>query len=506
MTIKELRNCCLVTGAAALATSAIAAPVPGSARQFAEAQAGQNGFDGVTPILETVAATGNYVGMCNLYWDNGDFDAVFDDGIWAINNGFLSSSSVADDLYLPDGKCYRLDQISVLMMSDVDMAAEGADIVYTVYADMNGTPGSEVARFSQAELTDPESESYNPGVVVSSFDTGDDWLGYDIIEYTFDLTALGCWLDGGCSYWIGVECFGTESSEKCWVATTASGDATNPNSVQVNQAQFKLPFNGFNDWTPVEVTNNKKSDLALAVGLTPREVISDAGDPVNTVPLTPMTNQVFGAVAADNFVLPPCESYEIDMVETCVWTNCGCGDFVLEIWSNDPETMCPGTLIATFENPKDESLGMTTMTTDTPPLEVEAFKLQFSELDLVLEGGKSYWIVARNTGVANQSDRSYTCYAFDCEKPSDSQIQWMPAKFFSPMLGEEWVDLGSLAGVEPQELAFKITGDVVSIPTPGGVGDDQDETANFSTADMNNDGRVDFSDVGVFLELFRNGN
>jgi len=504
MNIKELRNCCLVTGAAALATSALAAPVPGSARQFADAQAGQGATQFVTPTLDTIAATGNFVGMCNLYWDNGDFDVVFDDGIWVINNGFLSESTAADDIYLPDGKCYRLDQVSFLVMTDADLSEEDSDLVYTVYADSNGAPGAEVASFSRNDLTDPESDNFNPGAGLSAFDTGDDFLGLDIVEYTFNVQALGCWLDGGCSYWIGVEIIGTDPAEKAYVATTASGDATTPNSVQVNQAKFKLPINGFSDWTDVEVTNNKKSDLAMAIGLTPRDVVLDNGEPTTgSVPLTQMTNQVFGAIAADNFVLPPCESYEIDMVETCVWTNCGCGGFVLEVWENDPETMCPGNLIATFVDPKEESLGLTETTTDTPPQTVEAFKLQFSELNLVLEGGKSYWISARNTGVANQSDRSYTCYAFDCNKADDEQITWMPSKFFSPMLGEEWVDLGSLTGSGPQALAFKITGDVVGVPTPGGAGDENIEAP---TADLNTDGRVDFADVGIFLELFRNGN
>lgn len=498
--------CTLVAGLATSAAFAASSPqnfIPNSARGFVAAGgdhiATGSGYGGGT-------VTGTYVGQCNCFWDNGGFNPALDDGIWSIKNGFVSNSQAADDFFLPDCEYYRLDKVAFIVMTNIDSfdviindyeTTYLNDAFLELYADCNGKPGELITSWSAQGILFPEEGEPQVGDVTAT-SLNQQWLGFDLYEVVWDLEDFGCWLEGGRAYWFSSYVLGGDHTDIAYIATAGAGDATTPNQTKLNQAHFIFEDNGFSTWTPVDVTNNKKSDLAMAVCLTECDVICDNGKATDIGGLTPQTNQVFGTIAADNFVLPPCKSYEIDMVQACVWTNCGCGNFVLEIWENDPETMCPGNLIASFGDPKEIPLGMTAMTTDTPPLVVEAFGLQFSELNLVLEGGKSYWISARNTGVVNASDRSYMCYAFDCDE--DCQIKWMPAKIRHNS-AYPWIDLAEDAGLtnypDGVELSFQICGEVVDDSPPAGVVE-----VEVIKTDINDDSVVDLSDLLEFVNIW----
>lgn len=476
--MRKIAICTAMLAAAGMATTAFGASpkatngaqalkVNNSVTVDARTAARERGFN-VTDLQGGAPIPGGVVGSCECFWDNGAFEVDGGNGQGsAVDAAF--DGLAADDFFLPECSVYRLDTICAEMLV-TDPMDGGLSFGLAIYEDCNGAPSGEPIYVFGYDVENGEAGT-QAGVSVT--DSGTDWFGYDLLEVCFEIGD--CNLRGGCIYWVAPFGIGngTGMDEYYFATSTLIGEA-----VQLNQGHFTDPwsFDPVTEWTPIEVTNVKKRDFAFAVCVTECDLLHDNGqaDLSRSLHKNVSVNLPHYR-AADNFAVPPCEEYEICMVEVCILTSCECATVAVEIYATDPVTMLPtGAPVATLTDPKTFELGFST--TDNTGITVNAKRLQFGadlEAGVILQGGQTYWVSIVEGGTLSGTDRLYYCYAYKCTKPEECQIHITEAAYYKPVLGEwlpysQFVDNGALAN----ELAFAVFGEPVdgqppvNVPTP----------------------------------------
>ncbi len=431
------------------------------------------------------------VGTCQCFWDNGEWDG---DGQASVIGGVIidGGAQVADDFYLPNGKYYRLDSVNALMLTNDDTP----EAVLEIYSDCNGKPDRLIESF--------ELSSWQDTGLSGRDETA-------LIEMQFD-TSEGCWLEGGQMYWVSVYGVGRDGWEVYYFAT--AGEDT----VQGVEAQFLLPKEGYVDWTPIKETNVGKSDVAFSVCVTECDIVADNGEFDPTYDLPVEINQArVNYRAADNFSLPPCTTWHVDMVQVCVLTNCDLATLKLDIYETDPVTCMPYlTPIASYSGAdKAIPLGISLNSVEVVPMTVDAFLVQFQNLELDLPGGQTYWVGVGAEGTGSLRDRSFVCFSFDCNKDSSCQVKISPAKFLKPSTGA-WESFNSFLNEEKdRELVFTVCarpergwfrdGDPmrdIGRAIAGAPDEDVMESKDEITADVNGDGVINDTDFFAFTQAF----
>jgi hypothetical protein len=123
--------------------------------------------------------------------------------------------------------------------------------------------------------------------------------------------------------------------------------------------------------------------------------------------------------SADDFVLAGCQDYRICYVEACVLTNCQTFQGVFELYDNDcnkPSYALNGQPInnTQFVATKVVPLGPAyTSTIDGRTL--QAYRLEFHNVDFYLSGGSQYWISVGVRSTFSLNERAYFCYNQYCD-------------------------------------------------------------------------------------------
>ncbi len=401
------------------------------------------------------------VGSCLCDWDNGAHDAL--SGQLSVETpGGESVGAAADDFFLLPGKLHAIEAIHALLLTN----DPEPDAVLHLYRDCNGSPGDLVGIYP----------------ATGALDTGINNAAFDLYEFVFDLD--GCRLVGGQFYWVSAR--GVRDAHELYYApTSGNGQA------QGAQAHFIVPEGGFPEWTKLEYSNVGKSDLAFAVCSTPCDILFDNGHPNFTAQHGIDDNLALPNYrAADDFALPNCTDWHIDTVRLCVLSNCDVSAFRIEIFDTDPSLCLPNlTPLWVLDDPKVNPLGVSVPTMEGMPQVVDAYELQFADLEVMLEGGLTYWVAVSHIGPASAGDRAYVCESFDCNKDSLCQIKINPSAFFKPSVGA-WEEMGSFLGDSVERsLAIQVCGQrlrQVSNPDAEGPGG--------RPCDWNEDGFVNAQD------------
>jgi hypothetical protein len=252
------------------------------------------------------------------------------------------------------------------------------------------------------------------------------------------------------------------------------------------------------------------TDLNFLLCTTPCKIVVNNGD--GRMPRTPNevvgstsqfaigTGSLFETRSADDFVLAAaCDSYHICYVEGCILTNCPTFDGVFEIYNNvcrKPSFALHGTPLAgPFTATKIIPLNYQAMLDGKM---VNAYKLEFHDLTLVLPGGTQYWISIGVRYSFSLSERAYFCYNSDCGR--NCLIRWNDGHVLtatsidadSEAIGGNalgWAHVGN-------DFAFLIAADGLNSPGP---------VLNSSPscgADFNRDGSINVEDVFDYMSAW----
>jgi hypothetical protein len=448
-------------------------------------------------------------GGCTCLWDNGAFDGR--DGQVSHLGGFIPyGAKAADDFYLCEGFVYDLQYIRATLFTTT-LPAPLLKAKAEIYADCDGKPGQLLYTLDGVGRETGGSFGTNPR----------DNRPLRLVEWTFsanssqtDPNARNIVLKGG-SYWVSVygltdgQCmtmnmcdityWGTAGNRvvKGAVAMKTFGSPTS----SWNQFNFNQP------WTRVDDCCVGCTDLNFAVCATPCKILVDNGELRRVAAGSPVPGQpsefaiqswsTLQTRAADDFVVPPCSDYRICYVEGCVLTNCVGFTGVFELYGNDckvPNYALNGSSLngqlytATKVIDLNYSITVNGQT-------YKAYKLEFHDLNIVLPGGRQYWISVGVQHTFSALERAFFCFNSDCRR--SCLVRWNRGMYLnnttrsaynSNVFG--WADAGS-------DFAFLIAADRIGTE-PGAAGAS-------CAADFNRDAAVDILDVFDFLQAWFNG-
>ncbi len=226
-----------------------------------------------------------------------------------------------------------------------------------------------------------------------------------------------------------------------------------------------------------------------------------AGEPVgSTSKFAAGTLSAIETRSADDFVIPGCGDYRICYVEACILTNCVAFQGVFELYPNDcgrPSYLFHGTPIMAqqFIATKIVPLGFTAFMEGKT---VTAYKLEFHDLNIVIPGGRQYWISAGVKYTFSINERAFFCYNADCSR--DCLMRWNSGRTLTaqtlddyaaahgcntPQVCNGWSSVGN-------DFSFLIAAENVTVPGPINA-------TPSCVVDFNRDGVVNTADIFDYL-------
>jgi hypothetical protein len=439
-------------------------------------------------------------------WDNGDFsNDQNSDGIASHEGGaFANGIQAADDFYLCEGNIYKLNSISATVFTNSQPG------IFTkarleIYADCDGHPACGAPLYVLKDFT--------------TDDVGTPWMmnpAYRVVTYHFaigpnnlDPINRSIYLHGGV-YWIslvgisdGVKCaMGVMPDATYWGSTNGGVKGSVPqyrsgspkNVCDVNKTYTC-------NWAPVDCCFGCR-DLAFVVCADECKILVDngtaagiragfgtpAGSPSQWAPQDSSNDER----SADDFVVPPCNTFSICYIEGCVFTNCDPTKFIghYEIYGNTcryPSYTCGGTTLCAGTATKVVDL-IFALTINGKPY--EAYRLEFHNVNCTLQPGQ-YWLSISVEDNYNGLFRSFFCYNYDCNRAC--LIRWNPAMFLPPMCPlppgakTPWLSVG-------HDLSFLIAGTLTHVNASNSTG--------ACAADFNGDGSATVQDLFDFLSAW----
>jgi hypothetical protein len=491
-----VRKCSILTMACAtvLACGGVASADKAVVSGVVEAPKAAMSLRDAVQNWSNTAGVYNSVGSCNCLWFNGAFDGrngQLSHLGGAVNNG----AKAFDDFYLCEGFVYDLVSVSGTLITNsipsINKAAaeiwsdcDGcpAELLYTL---VNGTPtvigpyahdaSFRVVDWTFAVANQPATVNNQPNparnIVLKG---GIYWLSL------YGLTDGQC-----CTMWMCDSTYwGTTDVLKGNVPKVRFGSQIGPCSTQYS---FSGPC------LAIDECCISCTDLAFEICATPCKILVDNGVPDRTS--TPAGSQSQYATnnltannrSADDFVTPPCGQFQICYIEGCVYTNCLPDRFkgVFDLYGNDcrlpsysfgSASLLPaGPIQAT----KVIDLGYN-VTFDGKSL--RAYKLEFHKLNIVLAGGRQYWLSLGVQASYLINERALFCFNADCDRVC--LVRWNAGAFLPAGHQTVWQSTG-------RDFSFLVAGDKVTT----GTGD----STGTCRADFNADGAVSTQDIFDYL-------
>ncbi len=459
---------------------------------------------------------------CDGCWNNGAFDGPRGDGqISHLGGASPLGAKAADDFTLMDNFVHdvRTFKATLLTTTTVGLVKPRAEI----WSDCNGCPSELLYTFT------------NPLVVETGLTQGFAFDGRPlrIVNVTFDVTQettianRNVVLHGG-NYWLSV--YGVSDGlgptmqmydVTYWGTTRGFGGGVQGKPAHKidglpspNYNVFTFPAGcGPTAWhSVVDDCCIGCTDLNFSFCATPCKILVDngggrrqlAGEPVGST--SKFAAGTFSAVetrSADDFVIPGCGDHHICYVEACILTNCVTFDGVFELYANDcnkPSYALHGTpllaqqFIATKIIPLNYTAFMEGKT-------VTAYKLEFHDLNIVLPGGRQYWISAGVKYTFSINERAFFCYNADCSR--SCLVRWNAGKVLtaqtlddyaaahgctSPQVCNGWSSVGN-------DYSFLIAADNLVVPGPI-------NSTPACSVDFNRDGSLNTQDIFDYLSAW----
>ncbi len=346
---------------------------------------------GVAPLTGPGRARGN-----ECLWHNGERDGI--SGQLSQVNAEHGDPETADDLYLEPGRIYRLDFVTATLATNAPFPKARLEI----YDDCNGLPSSLIAKFDSLD------------VVSTGITDGP----YRVLTARFALG--GIYVDAGSigrTLWVSVRGVGLASGPEEWFWSTAGNRV-----IKGSPGVFRSAEAGYPDWTPITDFGCGCSDFAFTVYGDSCKVLLDTGmpDPV-VVPrgvLSQIASTVESAIAADDFVVPPCsEPQKVCYLRAYVYSNCNPVRGRFELWADSCHTPAgwgPGAeplYTAAFARVTDLGEPVTIDGRELRTYCVEAFGL-----DWLLLPGRNYWLAPVGDTTFAQSKRTYAAIGRRCDR------------------------------------------------------------------------------------------
>lgn len=427
---------------------------------------------------------------CQCVWDNGAIPT----GVAAQNsNGQLShlggavinGAKVADDFYLPPGPMYRLFGFTGAMLTNSLPSLRKARLEF--YDDCDGMPAATPFKtYTTSTILFTE-----PGVA-----------GFDMVTYSFSFCGDPLHLDGGKSYWVSLigitDNQGSDSSY--WVTSTPTSNPGGTMGAGAKKA-YGLPGSTwgnytFEPWGSLDECCLGCVNFAYNLRGEVCPLVWNNGPPDVT---TPAAGALSGANraqyppprAADNFIVKPCDPVSVCLIETYIYTNCQPPAGFVEVYANDCKR--PTGVPILIASPTRVIPTGTSITVDG--VTYPGYRMLFSGLNLVLDGGKDYWISSGSYNTGGLNTRAFFAYAADCERPCLTQI--------SPGMTLEFTDNGREWVKGSRDFAFRVfrKPDALTPSAPSTGGNAQPNCP----ADINNDGLTTIQDVFEFLARWFTG-
>lgn len=462
----------------------------------------------VNNVVESVALFGGT--GCDCVWNNGAFDGR-DGQASHLGGAITHGKKAADDLFLCEGYVYDLSTVSATLLTTTLQGLVKPRM--EIWSDCNGSPGSLLYTFEK------------PNVVETgrNFGTAFDGRSLRIVDVTFDVARetkvenKNIVLKGG-TYWISI--YGTTDGQcptmqMCDV--TYWGTAGNQvikgvparkidgvPTPSYNQFNFPGPWGSVLDDCCVGCT-----DLNFVFCAEPCKILIDNGGGRRQVgseavgassQYAPTSWSQIETRAADDFVAPPCDPIEICYVEGCVLTNCIGFWGVFELYNNDcnkPSYALGGQPIGgqQYLATKIIPLGYSAIVDGRT---LNAFKLEFHDLAIRLDGGKQYWISVGVKHTFSINERAQFCYNSDCRR--SCLIRFNEGRALTAFTTETLRDGSVVPGWAKvgNDFSFLIAAEPVRSTAPIG-------STPACAADFNVDGSINAADIFDYLNAWFTG-
>lgn len=440
------------------------------------------------------------VGSCSDLWFNGGFDG--ETGIASHRGGaYRDGIQAADDFWLCEGYVYDLTSISGTLITNSISAINKA--LVEVYDDCDGCPGVKLFELKDGTFSVVGPYSMDPS--------------YRVVDWTFtvanqqDSKVRDIVLKGG-AYWVSLQGLTDGQCPTMNMCDSTFWGTTNMVKGAVPKKRLGTPtgnptnFNFEGPWSPIDDCCIGCTDLAFSIAAVPCKILVDNGVANRSVTPAGAKSQFSTADvtrnfrAADDFVTPPCNPFRVCYLEGYIYTNC---DFrlpnvtgVFEIYGNDcryPAYCFGGSTVGSGTYTRAVDLGFTT-TFEGKVL--RAYRLEFHGLNIVLDGGKQFWVSIGVRFGYSINEKTLFCYNDDCDRTC--LIRWNPGHTLAwdacpPEQNERtaWVSAG-------RDFAFLVAGEPVVGSTPGG-------STGTCAADFNRDGGVSVQDVFDYLTAWMTG-
>lgn len=421
---------------------------------------------------------------CQCLWDNG---AVPTGGAAQSANGQLShlgggipeGAKVADDFYLPPGAAYKIFGFQGAMLTNTLPSLRKARLEF--YDDCDGMPAALPFK------------TYQSNVILR---TEPSQVGFDLVTYSFSFCTDPLILEGDKSYWVSLigltDNQGGDSSY--WVSATPFA---NPGAAMGSgpRKAFGLPGSTWNNyvfepWSEIDDCCLGCVNFVFGLRGEVCPLIWDNGGPDLTAPAAGYVSganrgQFPSPRAADNFVVKPCSTTTVCMVETFIFTDCNPVAGFLELYANDCRRPI-GTPLFTAVPKKVIPTGHSIV---VDGVTYPGYKLVFDDLGWSLEGGKDYWVSTGSNASGGLNLRSFSAWASNCNRPCVTQI--------SPSMSQETTVDGRVWNVNARDLAFRIYRKPDPAIMSGTTGNGN--AAPTCRADIDGDGLNTVQDVFEFL-------
>lgn len=428
---------------------------------------------------------------CDCIWFNGDWDQR-DAQASHEGGAFPQGVKAADDFYLCEGYVYDLESISGYLCTDSLEQLTKARL--ELYSDCNGRPDRLLYTFKVFEKTET-------GIVVD---------GYRLVKFDFvvadqfdplrsdneNACNTNIVLKGG-TYWVSLiglsdnRCITMPTMCDSSFFATANGGIIRGSVAHKIEGNDTGHWNQFdysgNSWEPLDECCIGCTDLAFTVCAEPCKILIDNGvnDRNDTVRVGERsersTSSTRNSRAADDFVVNPCHDLRVCYIEGCIYTNCVGFTGWFDIFGNDckePSYVLGTAAIQSGRATCIVDLGYTVVIDGRS---LNAYRIEFHDLDFVLERGHQYWISINIQDTFSQNERAYFCYNADCDR--SCLIRFNPGHAIGAGY-QVWTNVG-------RDFSFLVAGEDA----------DRDGTASTPTctADFNRDGSATVQDLFDFL-------